>query len=128
MEHIYEEIYTRSACVCMRTRWSWTTSKGRIEGGTRRTVVFLDEQRRQSRPLGPVITLRPTPKDIFVEREIKCDSAQPLPVIFKVCPVAWQCFALGSMHVDPKVTQLRFDIYLPWQYRTVVSSLHDPMQ
>jgi len=61
--------------------------KGRIEpieGGTRRKVVFLDEQRRHPRPLGPFITLKPTPKDMFV-----CDSAQPLPVISKVFPVAW---------------------------------------
>jgi len=49
--------------------------KGRIESGTRRTVVFLDEQGRHPRPLGPVITLRPTPKDMFVDREIKCDGA-----------------------------------------------------
>jgi len=62
---------------------------GRIEDGTHRTVVFLDEQRRHPRPLGPVITLRPTPKNMFVEREIECDSAQPLPAISKVFPVAW---------------------------------------
>jgi len=57
--------------------------KGRIEGGTRRPVMFLEEQRRHPRPLGPVITLRSIPKDMFVEPEIKCDSAQPLPVLSK---------------------------------------------
>jgi len=61
--------------------------KGRIECGTHRTVVFLEEQRRHPRPLGPAITLRPTPKDMFVEREIKCDLVQP--VISKVFLVAW---------------------------------------
>jgi len=86
METIYGEI--REVHVCDDSMVV-EDLKGRIESGTRRTVVFLDEQRRHSRPLGPVITLRPTPKDMFIEREIKCDSAQPLPVISKVFPVAW---------------------------------------
>jgi len=41
--------------------------KGCIEGGI--------EQRRHPRPLAPDITLTPTPKDMFIEREIKCDLA-----------------------------------------------------
>jgi len=84
MEPTFEEI--RELHVCDDSTIT-EDLKGRIEGGTRRTVVFLDEQRRQPRPLGPVITLRPTPKNMFVEREIKCDSALPLPVISKVFPV-----------------------------------------
>jgi len=86
METIYGEI--RELHVCDDSTVV-EDLKGRIEGGTRRTVVFLDEQRRQPRPLGPVITLRSIPKDMFVEWEIKCDSAQSLSVISKVFTVSW---------------------------------------
>jgi len=72
-------------CMCVMTRRSWKTSRD-----ASRAVLFLDEQRRHSRLLGPFITLRPPTKDIFVEREIKCNTAQPLPVISKVFPVAWR--------------------------------------
>jgi len=78
------------SCVCVLTQQLWKTKKDASRTfGTHRAVVFLDEQRRHPRPLEPAITLRPTPKNMFVEREIECDSAQPLPAISKVFPVAW---------------------------------------
>jgi len=61
--------------------------KGRIEGGTRRTVVLLDELTTHASTLHPFNGICyhrwPTPKNMFVEREKKCDSAQPLPIYFQ---------------------------------------------
>ena len=85
MESIYGEIRELNLCDDLTTTGD---PKGRIEDGTHRTAAYLGEQRRHPRPLGPVSTLRPTPKNVSVEREIKCDSAQPRPIISKVLPVA----------------------------------------
>jgi len=67
MEPMYEEI--RELHMCDDSTIA-EDPKGRIEGGTRRTVVFLDEQRRHPRAQGPVITLRLTPQILFVTQEI----------------------------------------------------------
>lgn len=62
--------------------------KGRIGDGTHRMAAYPGEQRRHPRPLGPVAILRSAPKNISVEREIKCDPTQMSSVVFKVFPVA----------------------------------------
>jgi len=53
MEPIYEEI--QELCLCADSK-IMEDQKGRIEDGIHRTVVFLDEQRRHPRPLGPAIS------------------------------------------------------------------------
>ena len=69
-------------CYCDDLTTRHDDAKGCIRSGVNCTAVYPDERSRHLRPSGPFMSLGEAPKNVSVERGVKCSPARRVSVAF----------------------------------------------